>query len=463
MPNETALNRIDELSGQLIDLNDKLWNEPEVGYHEVKAVAWFKEILTAEGFAVEGVGDMPTAFRAVYGSGKPVIGFLAEYDALPNLSQKVSDKKEPAVPGGPGHGCGHNMLGATTLGAVLGLKADMEKEKLPGTIVFYGCPAEELLTGKVFMARTGAFKELDVALAYHPASMNTVNAGGVLMALNSAKFTFKGVTAHAAADPYNGRSALDAVELMDVAANYLREHVTTDVRIHYAITDGGGVPNVVPSRAQVWYYVRAPKRESVEAVYGRLVKIAQGAAMMTDTSFEIEFQGGCYETLLNIALSEVVYDSMKSIAPPEWTPEEIALAKSLNEASLENYRGTVAMLRLPEGMQLFGGVLPLMKDKTVSAGSSDVGDVSNICPTAMFMTVCAPLGAPAHSWQNVVCAGSSIGHKGMLYGAKVMADAAGRLLRDPGLIKKAQEEFQKESKGASYVCPIPDDVPVPHP
>ena len=328
-----ALKAVDQNAQVLTDLANKIWNHPEVAYDEVKACQWIAEVLRQQGFEVEvGYADLPTAIRATWGKGHPVVGFLGEYDALPGLSQKVSTEKEPVAPGAPGQGCGHNLLGVACLGGALGMKAELEERGLEGTVVYYGCPAEEALTGKTFMARNGAFTDLDVAIAWHGGSMNGVNVGNS-NGLNSAIFHFHGITAHAGGDPHNGRSALDAVELMNVGANYLREHVTSDVRIHYVIKEGGTAPNIVPDNASVWYYVRAAGREAIEDTYRRLVLVAEGAAHMTETKLEIEFLGGCYNSLGNQVLAEVCHECMEAIQLPQWTPEELAFAEKLNLAS----------------------------------------------------------------------------------------------------------------------------------
>jgi len=291
MSGEIAQKLIDDKSNVLIELAAKIWENPEIAFQEVKACQWTADVLKKEGFEVEkGYAGVPTALRGVWGSGKPVIGFLGEYDALADLSQQIKTVKEPAEEGAPGHGCGHNLMTPACIGAAMGLKKEMEEKKLKGTIVVYGCPAEEVLTGKAFMARGGAFRELDIAFSWHPGTNNMLNLG-IMAALNSAVFHFKGITAHAGAYPFNGRSALDAAELMNVGANFLREHVPDITRIHYAFTEVHGAPNVVPDRASVWYYVRALSRDTVVEVYERLIKVARGAAMMTETEVEVEFMG----------------------------------------------------------------------------------------------------------------------------------------------------------------------------
>ena len=349
-------------------------------------------------------------------------------------------------------------MNTARLGGALGMKAELEERGLEGTVVYYGCPAEEALTGKTFMARNGAFQELDLALAWHGGTMNAVNVG-CSNGLNSAIFHFKGITAHAGGDPHNGRSALDAVELMNVGANYLREHVTSDVRIHYVIKEGGTAPNIVPDNASVWYYVRAQSREAIDDTYRRLVLVAEGAAHMTETQLEIEFLGGCYNTLGNEVLAQVAHDCMENIQGPQWTEEELEFANKLNLASPQ-YQKMKDAGQL-EGPAIHSEVAPVTHRD--GYGSTDVGDVEHIVPGIMINTATCNRAAPGHSWQITSCAGMSIGEKGMLYGAKVLAATAVKLAEDPELVKKAQEEFKTNMKGKTYKCPIPKEIPIPQP
>lgn len=459
MSGKISYETIDKYRNEIKELALKIWSNPEGAFKEFNACKWSAELLESHGFKVEiGTAGVPTAIKASFGEGSPVIGFLGEYDALPGLSQELGISQK-AVPGqSHGHGCGHNILGSAHVGAVIGLKEEMVQKNLKGTIVFYGCPAEEVLTGKSFMARGGAFKELDAAISFHPFAQNEVDIGNSL-ALNSVKFHFVGKTAHAGGDPHNGRSALDAVELMNVGANYLREHVTTDVRLHYIITDGGTAPNIVPDHATVWYYVRAPKRETVEEVYARLIKVAEGAAHMTETKLETEFLGGCYQTLNNYVLADVVHKAMIDIPQEPWSDEEIEMARKLNAyepALVENRR---KYYNLPEDAELFTGVAPIANNG--NAGSTDVGDVAHIAPTIFFSTACENLGAPGHSWQITSSVGSSIGEKGMIYASKIMAKFALDLIHNPEILKKAKEEFDAKTGGKPYKCPIPEDVKIP--
>jgi len=458
MLGKIALQEIEEKKDAVIELSKKIWENPEIGYHEVKACKWTAELLEKEGFEVEtGYTGVPTALRAVWGSGKPVIGLLGEYDALANMSQTVSTEKEPIVEGGPGHGCGHSLMAPSCVAAAIGLKKEMTERNLKGTIVVYGCPAEEVLTGKVFMARGGAFQDLDIAFSWHPMTTNDLSMG-TAAGLNSAKFHFKGVTAHAGGDPYNGRSALDAAELMNVGANFLREHVPDITRIHYAFTEVHGAPNVVPDRASVWYFVRALSRESVVETYNRLIKVAKGAAMMTETEVEVEFMGGCYETMQNKVLLDTVQEAMSELPLPQWTEEEIKFAEALNKCSA-NYEKLLNAGVVEKGVQLDNSVHPVTCVNMF--GSNDVSEVQHIVPTVNFMTASANLGAAYHSWQITACAGHSIGMKGMLHGANIMAVSALKAIENPEIIENAKKEFSKAMNGRKYECPIPDEIPVP--
>ncbi len=460
MPDKTIVGAVEAASDELVAVAREVWALAEVGLKETRSAEALIELCRKHGFTVEaGVAGMPTAFVAAYGSGHPVIGLLGEYDALPGLSQKAAPVKEPLDPGRPGHGCGHNLLGAGALGAAIALKEAMAHHKLPGTVRFYGCPAEETLVGKVFMVRDGLFKEVDAAITWHPGSTNSLWAGSAL-AMNSAKFTFHGRSSHAAGDPQSGRSALDAVELMNIGANYLREHVVQEARLHYVITKGGGEPNIVPPLAEVWYYVRAPKRKQVDEIFERLKKVADGAATMTETAYDIEFLTGCYNTLHNDVVGDILFERLSQVGGPPFDPEDEAFARAVvagypagqMESTYEWYRDRGQDM---DGKVLHDGVMPPLDKGKVSAGSTDVGDVSYVTPTAQLTTACAPLGAPGHSWQVTAASGMSIGFKGMLVAAKVMGLAALDLLTKPDLLAKAREEFAEKTKSSPYVTPLP--------
>lgn len=450
---------IDAILNQKAALEDialKMYDDPEIAFNEVKACAWLCEALEANGFKVQkGPYGMPTAIRAEWGSGHPVIGLLAEYDALPGLSQTQNLYKDPAVAGGPGHGCGHNLLGVCTLAAAIGMKADLEKSGLSGTVVFYGCPAEEVLMGKTFMAREGAFRELDLAFAWHGNYTNMIilgQSGG----LNSAVFHFTGRAAHASW-AWNGRSALDAAELMNIGANYLREHMPPTSRIHYAYKEAGVAPNIVPDKASVWYYVRSQYRRQVDELYGRLCDIARGAALMTGTSVEIEFQGGCYNTMPNRVLADVFAEVYPLVPAPEYTEEELAIADALNRTRPEYDP------KKPPAEPIHTGFIYDPDKYVISPGSSDVGDVEHIVPGIMVLNATQNILGVDHTWQTTCCAGNSIGLKGMLRGGIWMALAAARFYRDNSLVQKAWETFREDLDGETYSCPIPKEVPIPQP
>ena len=462
---ETALNYLDANEDKLTELAKYIWERPELGLQETHSSKLVADELEKAGLSVDmGVGHMPTAFVASWGEREPVIGILGEYDALPGLSQKVSATRDPIEEGAPGHGCGHNLLGVGSLGAALAVKKAMEKDRIKGTIRYYGCPAEETMIGKIFMARAGVFDDLDAAISWHPFYANTVWSCSSL-AMNSFKVNFYGVAAHAAAAPEAGRSALDGVQLMDVGVNYLREHIAEKARIHCVITNGGEAPNVVPPFAQVWYYVRAPLREQVADIYSRMLDIAKGAALMTGTTFEIDFLTGGHDMLPNDRLGELLLEKLKQVGPPKFTDEEkdfaIQLQATLPPDAVENTLRSYGLTREEVGDPLCEKIVePFDKGKVLPA-STDVGDVSHITPTAQITTCCQALGTPAHSWQNAASVGSSIGFKGMMLAARAMALAVLDLETKPGILKAARDEFEKESRGKKYVSPLPEGV-VPH-
>lgn len=453
---------LDRMSGELVTLSTSVWNFAEIGLEEEKSAKAHASFLKERGFTVrEGVPGVRTALVAEWGEGRPVIGFLGEYDALPGLSQEVRTEEKPLVPGAPGHGCGHNLLGVGALAAAVALKGYLEKAGCSVTVRYYGCPAEETLLGKVFMARHGVFSDLDASITWHPGDINTVMMGSS-NAVNSARFVFHGRTAHAAGDPHNGRSALDAVELMNVGANYLREHVIPDARIHYVITDGGGQPNVVPARSEVWYYVRAPRRNQVEEIYSRLLDVARGAALMTGTTFDVIFLSGCYNVLPNEALGEAAMRWFRETGGPSFDEDETEFARKIAETvspvQKEQY---LRRINAPEDLyrQVMNTTVvePLDRGRVLPA-STDVGDVSWIAPTLQVSAACWPLGTPGHSWQVTACSGHSLGHKGMLAAAKVMALTAVELVERPELLQKARDEFARSTEGEPYKSPLPEDL-----
>ncbi|MBX0329980.1 amidohydrolase [Oscillochloris sp. ZM17-4] len=468
---QTTVAYLDDHDEKLSYLARQIWDHPEPALEERFASKLLADELEAAGFTVEReVAQMPTAFVASWGSGAPIIGILGEYDALPGLSQRLATTHSPVQSGGPGHGCGHNLFGVASFGAALAVKEAMQERDIPGTIRFYGCPAEETLVGKTFMAKAGLFDDLDAAIAWHPGDSNVVWAGSS-QAMNSFKVNFHGVTAHAAADPHNGRSALDGAMLMDIGVNYLREHIIPDARIHSVITHGGQAPNVVPAYAQIWYFVRAPRRDQVAAIYARVLDIAKGAALMSGTTYDIDFVTGCYDLLPNLALSKLLYEKMCEVGPISFTEEEQEFARGLQstfapgtvEASLAIAQRLVAQELDPAMAEvpLWGEVLRHSEVPITMPGSTEVGDVSQITPTGQVTTTCWPTGTPGHSWQITASSGSSIGAKGMLMAAKSMALAGIDLLTRPDVLAEAKAEFARRKKGVPYVTPIPEGT-VPH-
>ena len=445
-----------------------IWEHPQVGYEETYAFSLQKDFLGNEGFRITtNVGDVQTAFVAEWGTGGPIIGFLGEYDALPGLSQQDQPTYAPFVEGGAGHGCGHNLLGTASIEAVVALKQLMSEQNIKGTIRYYGCPAEELLSGKSYMARAGVFNDLDIVYSWHPGTFNiTVNSS--MQALTAIEFFFKGRTAHAAAAPHLGRSALDGVELMNVGANYMREHVPDGTRIHYQITNGGSAPNIVPEEASVYYFLRGATRKAVDELQSRLIKVAEGAALMTETSVRYEISSACYDSLPNMTLNTLMYDQWKELPPLTYTDEERNFAEQLSKSIDPS-----VMAGSKQQLQMLGGNpndilltdtynFPQMFRQS-SPGSSDLGDVSWIAPLGQVLVTCAPLGVQVHTWQATASFGTMVGMKGMHYAAKTMAGAALDTLLNPDIIAKAKEEFNQSRGGLQYKCAIPEDVKAPKP
>jgi aminobenzoyl-glutamate utilization protein B len=467
MSKEIALGWIDENEKRIIEVSDKAWEYAEVGLLEYKTSELLSKEIEKHGFQLErGVAGMPTAFVATWGSGKPVIGVMGELDALAGVSQKAVPYKDPVVEGGPGHGCGHNIHGTSGMAGAIAIKTAMEEKKLPGTIKFYGCPAEETLVGKVFMVRDGLFDGVDACLSHHPSSANSAGTGSS-NAMNSVKFHFHGRTAHAAGDPESGISALDAVELMSNGVNFMREHIIEKARVHYVTEVGGGQPNVVPAYARTWFYVRAPEREQVEQIYDWVLEIADGADKMARTTHEVEFLTGCYNMLPNKGLSDLVISNMREIGAPVHTDEEIEFARKMNESiPPEMKKESLRKSERPgwEKMldELFDErVLDDYREGKVGAGSTDVSDVSWVTPTMEFGTTCCMLGTPGHSWQITAQSGMSIGHKGLIFASKVIAASGLDLLTKPSLLKAVRDEWEERLAGRVYKTPIPADLAPP--
>lgn len=436
-----------------------IWENPEVAYREGKASSWTAKTLEDFGFRVQlGAYDIPTAIRAEWGKGSPVIGFLGEYDALAKLSQKLKPEKDPVEGQKYGHACGHNILGVGHLAAAVGLKKELEERGLPGTVVFYGCPAEEAGTGKGLMAKRGAFKELDVAMAYHPSWFNYVFTGGKA-GVHSVKADFYGKSSHSGSSPHNGRSALLAARMSELAVTMIHEQLPPGSSIHGAVADGHFSPGQIPAHACINFSMKAANLEDMERVYERLCKVVQGIAMATETTVKTERRGGCCPLLNNQVLAQVAYEAMTSAPQEKWSPDEVAFAKKLNETTPVAYQ-TKLKEAGAEGtdMQIFEGVLPLRVFDT--NGCTDVGDVSHIVPTIFFKVCCYNLGTNGHTWQATACSGSSIGMKGMIFAAKTLALAGLKVMEDPRIVKRAKEEFDRETAGQPYVSSLPDDYDI---
>jgi aminobenzoyl-glutamate utilization protein B len=447
------------------DMADDIWSRPETAFHEHHASRLQASYLESVGFRVRwGIGGIETAFVAEWGTGRPVIGLLGEYDALAGLSQKRQPTPIPEVEGGPGHGCGHNLLGTACVASAAALRRWLEASGRAGAVRYYGCPAEERVTGKVFMARDGAFSDLDAALNWHPGEINMPGKDRAV-GVRDLTFRFRGRAAHAGGSPHLGRSALDAVELMNVGVNYLREHVTEKVRIHYVITRGGELPNVVPERAESWYFVRALDSEELEQVTARVKKIAEGAALMTETSLEVMLNGACSSVLNNHYLADLHFQAMQELGPIAFSEEELAFARTVNGQFPPEAVRPFEGLRIPPEMReraaaaarqpLVAENFPAWDEDRVQTGSTDVGDVSWITPLSMLSTTCFPSGAPGHSWANTASAGTSIGHKGMMHAARIMALVGIDLYSDPVHLESARREFAERTAGKPYRSPLP--------
>ena len=427
----------------------QIWDFAEVGYKENKSSALHVQHLKEAGFTVEtGVAGIPTAFVATYGSGSPAIGILAEYDALPGLAQNAVPEKSVIAEKNAGHGCGHHLFGTASVSAGIAIKELIAAGKLKGTIKVYGCPAEEGGSGKVFLVRAGLFNDLDAVIHWHPSDVNGVSTTSAL-ANKSAKFKFYGIAAHAAQAPEQGRSALDAVEAMDNMVNMMREHIPQETRIHYVITNGGKAPNVVPDFAEVYYYVRHPKRKDVVEIFDRVVKAAEGAAMGTGTTMKYDIIGGTHDLLINKTLAEVMQSNLEKIGGVNYTEAEKAFAKKIQPT----------FIGAPVAMETAATVKPLSYVVEGNNGSTDVGDVSYVKPTVGMRAATWVPGTPAHSWQAVASGGTEIGTKGMLVASKTMALTAIDLMSNPALIQKATEEFKAGVGDYKYKALLGDIKP----
>ena len=458
-----------------VALAREIWGYAELSYEESKSAAALVTALKQEGFTIEeGIADIPTAFTATYqcGSGKPVVGFLAEYDALSGLSQKAGcPVQEPVREGGAGHGCGHNLLGAGAMAAAIGLKHYLTQTGKSGTVILYGCPGEEGVASKAYMAREGLWYGLDAALTWHPGDSSEVTTGSTNSCIQMI-YTFHGLASQASTAPERGRSALDAVELMNVGVQFLREHMPRDARVHYSILDAGGVsPNVVQHQASVLYMIRSNFVKDCMALHQRVDKIAQGAALMTDTTIERRFVDGLSDTVCNHALEKVLYDNFSQLGVPPCTAEEHAFMEALSATyegrdvpggvGAENDPAFAEKVKAMQTGHFNDFLMPLYQGPAFNAGSTDVGDVSYQCPTAQIHMAVWPNHVPCHSWQVVSCNKTPMAHKATVHAGKVLCAAAIDLLEQPALLEAAKAEFRQRTAGG-YTCPIPPDaVPAP--
>jgi len=445
---QAAVAAIDRQQPELTRMSDQIWAFAETALRETQSAALLADYAEAQGFEVErGVAEMPTAFIATYGSGSPVIGIMGEYDALPGISQKAQPKQEALEEGAGGHGCGHNLFGTASLAAAVAIKDLIAAGELDGTIRFYGTPAEEAIGGKLYMIRAGLFDDVDVALAWHPGDEISADTDSS-QALADFVVEFRGKTAHAAADPWNGRSALDGVEIFTHGINLMREHVRPTARMHYVVVEGGNVPNVVPDYAKVWCWVRDTEHNGVDDLLERARAIAEGAALATGTESTFTVQSGDYEMLPNFEGAKLVHDNFTWLGPLEFTAEEQAFAKEIQrETGVE-----------PLGLK--GEIKPLdLKPGPPDGGSTDVADVSWNVPTIHLSVTTAAFEAPWHAWPVVAAGGTSIGHKGMNYAAKALASTMVDLYENPEARTAMKKEFEEKTKDFVYKPYIPEGPP----
>ena len=442
---------IEEKRQELIDAMDFIWDHPETAFTEFESAKYLCALLEKEGFTVEkNLAGIETAFSGRFGSGKPVIGFLGEFDALSGLGQASGCTTQTPDGHENGHGCGHNNLGVGSIAAAMAVKDYLQKTGKSGTVIFFGCPGEEGGSGKAFMARDGVFDELDAAISWHPFAVTGVR---VISSLANCQvlYKFDGKASHAGQQPHLGRSALDAVELMDVGVNYMREHMPSDARVHYAITDAGGFsPNVVQPHAEVLYLIRGSNNEQVKELYNRVTKIAEGAALMTETKVTVDFVKACSNCVLNEPMQRRMQSLMEQLPPPEPTKEDIAFARELTQNGLQDSP------KHDEENPIHWQLDPYHHE--VGHGSTDVGDVSWVCPTAQIRTATLAFGTPNHSWQQVTQGKMPLAHKMTLYAAKIMGQTGIDLMEEPALLQAAKEEHRRLVGPKGYECPIPQGV-----
>ena len=445
---EAVLASVSQQEAQLIEISNTIWAAAETAFVEGESSQALSNYAEAQGFKVtRGVAGIPTAFIAEYGSGSPVIGILGEFDALPGLSQDTEPTKVPLEAGAPGHGCGHNLFGTASLGAAVAIKELIATGKLKGTIRFYGTPAEEKYFGKLWMAREGLFDDLDVCMDWHPGDNIAAHVQSS-QALVDFVVEFRGQAAHAAADPWNGRSASDALELYTTGLNFFREHVKPSVRIHYHIQAAGEVVNVVPDYSRIWTRIRDSHVDGVEEVRARAEQIAQGAALMADVDYEITLVSGLHEVIPNRAGGTALQANLEYLGPIEYTEEELAFGKKIQESTGKPQIG------------MDGDIHPLeATTETPPGGSTDVGDVSWLVPTIRLSATTAPKGTPWHSWAVVACGGMSIGHKGMLFAARALSMTMVDLYENPELVEEVKAEFAERRGDAPYEGILPPGPP----
>lgn len=445
---QQLLTYLDNQQEEMISISDSIWAAAEVAFEESASSRLLADYAESQGFRVErGVAGMPTAFVATYGSGKPVIGILGEFDALPGISQKAQPTKEPLQAGAAGHGCGHNLFGTASLGAAVAIKKLIEDGTIQGTVKFYGTPAEEKFFGKIWMVEAGLFDDLDVCMDWHPSADTKADVQSSL-ALVDFIVEFHGQAAHASADPWNGRSASDALELYTTGINYYREHIKPTVRIHYHIQDGGQVVNVVPDYSRLWVRVRDTKREGLAPVYEHVKRMAEGAAIMANVDHEVSLVSGIYELLVNRTGGEAMQKNLELLGEITYTPAEIAFAKKIQESVGKPIVG------------LDSKISPLEETKEhPGGGSTDVGDVSWVVPTIRMGATVAPKDTPWHSWAVVACAGMSIGHKGMMHASKALGMTMIDLYQNPELVERVKAEFKERKGDHTYKAMIPEGGP----
>ena len=447
---EVAFHWIEQNAATTRKVSLNIWSNPELALREFKSSRELIQYLQSNGFRVEkGVAGISTSFVASSGSGKPVIAIYGEYDALAGLSQKAEPIRSPLVEEGPGHGCGHNLIGAASAAAAVAVSRAMEAGNLKGTIRFYGTPAEEAAGGKNYMLEAGLFKDVDILLGWHPGARTQANFE-YSKAVTEVRFKFKGVAAHASSAPHLGRSALDGVELMDVGVNFMREHVKEDSRIHYVITKGGGQPNVVPADAESWYYIRANKHQDVLDMFEWISHIAEGAALMSRTQVEIQVADDSHEVLANRPLAEAIDRNLHLVGPPKFTEEERTLARKMQEPLKGNFQVAFAE-----------NIEPLPDQPAQGLYSTDLGNVSWNVPSGSLGVVSYPFGVPIHSWQVAACAGMSIGQKAIDVAAKTLAGTAIDLFKNPALVEASKKDFQERKKGYNYRLLLPPNRKAP--